>query len=330
MALSSPDEILESPGFQSGSKKVTSFFIAGNYSFLADHAMSKIRRSIYFAAMQTASRPASPVTTGYLESFMKNGYCVVDGIYSPQEIAEMERFFDEWRDSPDAFLENRDSLFSKVRLEDIDRTKNLVRAIHPHRFSDRVMGWYTGPGVTAALETLLGKPAFGAQTMYYYKPPGTCGQGMHQDNFYLMAKPATCIAAWTPIDDADEENGCLLVVPGSHRWDMICTGHEGSSWTVNAQGVIGHFPAGHKPQAVSVKRGQTMFFGGGVIHGSGPNRSKDRWRRTFIGHYVDETTESLSRFYHPVVNMSGEVVSTVAEHTGGGPCGDADWQGSAH
>ena len=32
---------------------------------------------------------------------------------------------------------------------------------------------------------------------------------MHQDNFYLLAAPATCIAAWTAIDAAKVENGCL-------------------------------------------------------------------------------------------------------------------------
>ena len=45
---------------------------------------------------------------------------------------------------------------------------------------------------------------------------------MHQDNFFLLAEPATCIAAWTPLDDTDEENGCLRVVPGSHREPIIC------------------------------------------------------------------------------------------------------------
>ena len=54
-----------------------------------------------------------------------------------------------------------------------------------------------------------------------------------------------------------------------------------------------------------------MFFGGNLIHGSGPNRTKDRYRRTFIGHYIDEASEHVARFYHPVLDMKGEVVSHV-------------------
>ncbi len=278
-------------------------------------------------AMQTTTSFPASVTDEQMKSFHEKGYCVIDGLYSGQELDEIERFFEEWKNSPDGYL---DSGGSKRRVEEVDSSKYQVRAMHPHRTSEKVVGWFTHPRVAAVLEVLLGKPALGVQTMYYFKPPGASGQGMHQDNFYLLSKPTTCIAAWTPIDGADEENGCLLVTPGSQNRDILCTGSEGESWTVKSDGVIGHFPKGQKPVAVPVSRGQTMFFGGNLIHGSGPNKSKTRWRRTFIGHYVDEATESISRFYHPVLNMRGEVVSSVAEHAGGGPCGDTSWEGSVH
>ena len=92
---------------------------------------------------------------------------------------------------------------------------------------------------------------------------------------------------------------------------------------------ITKFPRETKPVPVEVPRGSTMFFGGNLIHGSGPNRTKDHSRRTFIGHYVDAATETLARFYHPVLDMQGTVVSNVHAATGGGPCGDG-WSGAAH
>lgn len=82
------------------------------------------------------------------------------------------------------------------------------------------------------------------------------------------------------------------------------------------------FPREVKPIPVEVPRGSTMFFGGQLIHGSGPNRTKDRGRRTFIGHYVSDATDSLAQYYHPLHNAAGEVVSTVAVNKNGGPCGD--------
>jgi len=141
--------------------------------------------------------------------------------------------------------------------------------------------------------------------------------------------PATCIAAWTPIDDADLENGCLYVVPGSHKGNILCPESKSERWFGYGDSHISQFPREAKPIAVPVTRGQTIFFGGNLIHGSGPNRTTDRYRRTFIGHYVSESSDQLSKFYHPVLNMKGEVVSHVAEATGGGPCGD-EWKGSVH
>jgi phytanoyl-CoA hydroxylase len=195
--------------------------------------------------------------------------------------------------------------------------------MHPHRYSERAKAWGLQEPVMDVLATLLGQQAMMAQTMYYFKPPGAKGQRMHQDNFYLLAAPATCIAAWTAIDDATLENGCLWVVPGSHRHTIHCPKEvPGESWNNYGDSHINPFPREAKPIPVTVPHGSTMFFGGQLIHGSGPNRTKDTSRRTFIGHYVNETTTSMSKFYHPIHNRHGEVVSTVAVDQSGGPCGD--------
>lgn len=271
-----------------------------------------------------ASQPATAVFDTLKEQFDAQGFCIADDLYSEAELCAIEAFFEEYK-------HNGKQVFDAgSTYEEIDPRERQVRAMHPHRHSRQVVEWMTHPRVAETLAVLLGRPALGVQTMYYYKPPGATGQGMHQDNFYLLAKPATCIAAWTPIDDADVDNGGLYIVPGSHREEILCPeGSDTSRWMNYGKSHINRFPRGTRPVAVPVRRGQTLFFGGQVIHGSGPNRTKDRSRRTFIGHYVDEATEELSRFYHPVFNMSGEVVSHVRQFAGGGPCGDG-WMGAAH
>lgn len=257
------------------------------------------------------------------EQFDRNGYCIADDLYSNGELREIEAFFEEFKRTGPAIFDGGG------KYGEVNPAERQVRAIHPHRHSKKVMDWMTYPNVAEVLGLLLGKPALGAQTMYYYKPPGAKGQGMHQDNFYLLASPATCIAAWTPIDDADVENGCLYVVPGSHRSTILCPDNREERWLGYGDSHISKFPRDTKPIAAPVRRGQTMFFGGNLIHGSGPNRTRDRYRRTFIGHYVDEATETLAKFYHPIVNMCQETVSNVQVHQGGGPCGDG-WQGAQH
>ena len=264
--------------------------------------------------MQTLS---GLITPEQKQQYFEQGYCVVEGLFSESEISEIEVFFEE-------FKLNGAKVYDGLGYEETDITKSQLRAMQPHRHDSRAKGWLLQENVAAVLEELLGKPALGAQTMYYFKPPGGKGQGMHQDNFYLLAKPATCIAAWTAIDTADLDNGCLWLVPGSHRESILCPEEGVERWLNYGDGHISKFPRGTKPIPVVVPRGSTMFFSGNLIHGSGPNRTKDRFRRSFIGHYIDEASVQVSQFYHPVLNMAGEVVSEsqVAVASGGGPCGN--------
>jgi phytanoyl-CoA hydroxylase len=267
---------------------------------------------------------SSVLTAEQKQQFVEFGYCVVADLFSESELREIENFFEGYKLTGGAVFDNGFS------YEEIDPARRQVRAMHPHRYSEQVKGWLINPNVAEVLEALLEKPALGVQTMYYFKPPGAKGQGMHQDNFYLLAKPATCIAAWTAIDAADLDNGCLWVVPQSNQGAILCPEENGGeTWLNYGDSHITKFPREQKPVAVPVPRGSTMFFGGNLIHGSGPNRTTDRSRRTFIGHYIDSASEEVAKFYHPVLNMRGETVSDVNVHEGGGPCGDG-WNGAVH
>ncbi|HEU5077622.1 MAG TPA: phytanoyl-CoA dioxygenase family protein [Opitutaceae bacterium] len=273
--------------------------------------------------MSSATLPSSLLSPSQIAAYNEAGYCIVDGLYSAADIDAIEAFFEEYKKIGAAIFD------ADMKFEEIDPTKRQLRAMHPHRYSEQAKKWALNPGVMSVLATLFGKPALLAQTMYYFKPPGAKGQGMHQDNFYLLAKPATCIGAWTAIDDAKIENGCLYIVPGSHAKNILCPAEGAEGWMSYGDSHIKPFPRDCTPVPLEVKRGQTVFFSGNLIHGSGPNRTKDRSRRTFIGHYIDATSDQVAKFYHPVLNAKGETVSNLAVPTGGGPCGDG-WVGAVH
>lgn len=255
--------------------------------------------------------------------FAELGYCIVPDLFPAAEIQEIEDFFEEYKLSGGKVFDGG------LGYEESDPKQRQVRAMHPHRYSEKALSWFLNPNVADVLEELLGKPALGVQTMYYFKPPGAKGQGMHQDNFYLLTKPATCIAAWTAIDAADRENGCLWVVPRSNCGPILCPEEGAEKWMNYGDSHIGKFPRDQRPVPLEVKRGETVFFSGNLIHGSGPNRTADRSRRTFIGHYIDEASEQVARFYFPVLNMQGETVDALKVPEGGGPCSDG-WQGAMH
>ena len=79
-------------------------------------------------------------------------------------------------------------------------------------------------------------------------------------------------------------------------------------------------PPGTETVPVLMKAGDMLFFGGSLIHGSLPNKSDSRFRRSLIGHYVEGRAEELTAFDQPVLRMDGEELMLGAA-VGGGPCG---------
>ncbi len=62
-----------------------------------------------------------------------------------------------------------------------------------------------------------------------YKPPhsGRAGNiGWHQDRGYWRCIDRDeALTAWVALDDVDEGNGCMEVVPGSHKWGLLEEDH---------------------------------------------------------------------------------------------------------
>lgn len=81
-------------------------------------------------------------------------------------------------------------------------------------------------------------------------------------------------------------------------------------------------PAGMTPVAANLKAGDVLFFNGSVIHGSYQNRSKTRFRRSLICHYVPADSTELSQYYRTRLRFDGGASPHIAPAQGGGPCGN--------
>ena len=198
-----------------------------------------------------------------------------------------------------------------------DPLRTHPRVMHPHEISELALRFLLDARLRSVLETLFGEEVLAAQSMFYFKPPGARGQALHQDNFYLRTEPGTCVAAWIACDEIDRDNGGLEVVPGTHRMDLFCP-EEADAGVSFAREYVPP-PPGLTAVPVDMAPGDVLFFNGSLVHGSQPNRSADRFRRSFIGHYVGRSTDRIGRFYR-TLSMSGDRVP-LAESAGAGPCG---------
>ena len=251
-----------------------------------------------------------------VKTFRKTGYLLAKSVLSSPEVEAIREKFEE--------LHARGSIpgcFQAVSAEEAngDILKQYPRMMHPHKVDEDVKWYMLHPKVMKILSELMGEEALACQSMYYFKPPGARGQALHQDNFFLKVEPGTCVAAWMAIDDADEENGGLVVVPGTHAMDIEChTPTERSDLFAYVMEV----PKSEQYEAVPVrmKSGDVLFFNGNLIHGSFPNKTQNRFRRSFICHYCGESTVRIGNSYRPLYAADGTVLDREV-NMDSGPCG---------
>ncbi len=133
-----------------------------------------------------------------------------------------------------------------------------------------------------------------------YKPEAQGGRlHWHQDSpaWPTLQPKHAQITAWVALDDADYDNGCMYMVPGSHRWgdqsDLLHNlPHDGS--------MLDEFEGNPLYQIMCpVKEGHVHFHHSLTWHGSGSNRS-NRPRRAIAIHYMNEQTTYDANGNHPM------------------------------
>lgn len=255
------------------------------------------------------------VSAAQVQAFQDQGFLKVDGLFGEGEVRELlDNFMEMQAGGPIP------GCFNPVAPSEAqgDPLKLYPRMMHPHRVNETALRYLLDDRIAAILSNLFGEEPLAAQSMLYFKPAGARGQALHQDNFFLKVEPGTCIAAWVALDRVDRDNGGLEVVPGTHTMDIFCPEEADTNLSFTRDYVP--VPPGLEAVPVDMEPGDVLFFNGSLVHGSQPNRSADRFRRSFIGHYIGRSSERISSWYRPILTMQGDEV-IVAENTDGGPCG---------
>ena len=166
----------------------------------------------------------------------------------------------------------------------IDPLEQFPRLIDMHRWDSRTRDWMHDPRLVDTVSGLMQQRAAPLQTMVYFKPAGSRGQSFHQDNLYLRTTPIA--AAWVALDRCDAENGAMEMVRGSHLLGLLpCQAADTSSSFTDSETIVPPYLA---RDLIVLNPGDVVYFHGLTIHGSPPNRTRDRFRRAFICHYQGE------------------------------------------
>src|SRR5690242_2824879 len=252
-------------------------------------------------------------TLSLKRTYEEQGYVVARQLFSPDEVAALREHNMQLR----AQGSHPGDLVG-VDATSNDPLKRYPRMIHMHRWDDTSLRWLLDERLNHTLTTLAGEEVYAVQTMLYFKPAGARGQALHQDQFFLKVQPGTCMAAWLALDPCDEANGCLQVVPGSHTWPILCTTQADTTRSFTS--VTVPIPPGVETRPIVMDPGDVMFFNGSLVHGSFPNTTADRFRRSLIGHYIQGDAEQVGRWYHPALRMDGTPLE-LGVSPGGMQCG---------
>jgi hypothetical protein len=115
----------------------------------------------------------------------------------------------------------------------------------------------------------------------------------HQDVLYWGNHPDHVVGAWIAIADSMQDNGCVRVIPGSHKWGILP--HVD---TFGADNMLSRGQQIVQPiddaQAVDLvlQPGEMSLHHTGTVHGSHPNRS-NRFRMGFVITYMVPATTMI-------------------------------------
>ena len=257
------------------------------------------------------------VDENLIAEFQGQGFTIARGLFSEAECDHFSRYFTEMVErGGDGWAEG------EVDPTHPDPLKRYPRLLQPHRGDDVAFGYMVDPRIVEHLTAMAGEAPYAVQTMVYFKAPGARGQNLHQDNMYLQVSPGTCLAAWLALDDCDEENGCMMLVPNSGGLPIICQVERDGLNIEQWNNTETPLPPGYEVVPALMKRGDVLFFNGNVIHGSYRNRTTDRFRRTLIGHYIAAEAKEVAKYYFPVYRLDGTRLDDgISVALAGGPCG---------
>lgn len=232
-----------------------------------------------------------------LRDYQRDGFLLLPALVPQGRLSDFSQRFE------DLALGRAQRPARMVVMNDVMVVKGAVAPASPLHAVNKLLSFEDDPELFAyaelpalleAVRSLIGPRVMTLSTNVFNKPPGVDGRHpLHQDLRYFALRPADkIVAAWTALEACNRENGCLAVVPGSHRGELAPHGDPGWSY-LNS----GFFAAeGIDPASrihVEMEPGDTLLFHPLLVHGSGRNRSAG-FRRAISVHYASADCERPS------------------------------------
>jgi phytanoyl-CoA hydroxylase len=238
-----------------------------------------------------------PLTPAQRDAYEADGYLRIPDLFTDAELASwrdrLQQLASGSAERSEGMLVMRDVMVARGAVVPDARERGIAK-VQDFQNDPVLWRYAVHPRLVDCIESLIGADLASIHTMAINKPPGVDGRHpLHQDLLYFPFRPAErIVAAWTALETCTRENGCLVVVPGSHREGLLP--HENPDWEYLNTGYFGACGVGPHPERVhlEMETGETVLFHPLLLHGSGRNRS-DGFRRSISAHYASAACRFL-------------------------------------
>ncbi|XP_034877517.1 phytanoyl-CoA dioxygenase, peroxisomal isoform X1 [Mirounga angustirostris] len=251
--------------------------------------------------------------------YEENGFLVIKNLVSDADIKRFRSEFEricQGEVKPEQLTIMRDVAIVKSERVPSEKTVSKVQDFQEDK---ELFRYCVLPEILKYVECFTGPNIMAVHTMLINKPPDagkkTSRHPLHQDLHYFPFRPSNnIVCAWTAMEHIDENNGCLCVLPGTHKGHL--KPHSYPKWEggVNLmfygiQDYDENCPRVH----LVMEKGDTVFFHPLLIHGSGWNKTQG-YRKAISCHfassdchYIDVKGTSQETFEREVMEVANRL-----------------------
>lgn len=223
------------------------------------------------------------LTKENVKFYHDQGFLIAPGLLSIGEILTLKK------ETAEIFRGNRghvEGIIDAEGLSDEELLKKYVAIHFPHKISPTIREYLSQPSIVSILTGIVSPNVKCMQSMLFVKGPGKAGQSWHQDEYFIPTRDKSLVGAWIAVDDATVDNGCLWIIPGSHKGSILrrVPNHSSEYADMDTVDVSGYAKEDIIP--VEVKSGSVVFFNGYTLHSSLRNKTTDSFRMALVNHYM--------------------------------------------
>eukprot|EP00242_Pyramimonas_sp_CCMP2087_P016832 CAMPEP_0198212248 /NCGR_PEP_ID=MMETSP1445-20131203/25607_1 /TAXON_ID=36898 /ORGANISM="Pyramimonas sp., Strain CCMP2087" /LENGTH=296 /DNA_ID=CAMNT_0043886657 /DNA_START=350 /DNA_END=1240 /DNA_ORIENTATION=+ len=253
------------------------------------------------------------LTEEQVEFYHSEGYLVIEDFASQEECAGLRKraeeiiqefdpttlpIFstkDQGATTDNYFLDsaNNVSCFFEEKAFDEEKklrqakSKSINKIGHAMHDVDPVFATFSRSKKLAEVAKSLGYIApTPVQSMYIFKQPMIGGEVVpHQDSTFLYTDPPTVCGAWFALEDATMENGCLWILPKSHKGEITRRMRLAGDQKISFEGHVPEFELSTFVP-LEMKEGSLVMLHGAVWHMSHENKSP-KSRHAYSLHFIE-------------------------------------------